>query len=112
MKQQHAASGPVGGSTSPPTIKTVVSLARKTDTENLSQPAVEEQHSDSNATVANVKATVGNKSQSKQIKHCVVWRLPFIVTEAQAIVLKKVATLAFRLDRQREVELVLRVAVS
>ena len=112
MKQQHAVLGSVGGSTSPPSIKTVVSLAEKISTENLAQSEVKELRSDSNASVANVKATVGNKSQSNQTKHCVVWRLPYIVTEAQAMVLRKVATLAFRLDRQKEVELVLRVALS
>ena len=34
------------------------------------------------------------------------------MTETQAAVLRQVATLAFRLDRAKEIELVLRVAVS
>lgn len=102
----------------PPSIRTVVTLPDKqatARTASTDEAGAYSEAAPATAKVADVKATVSSHvkgRRERQIQQHVVWRLPFIVTEAQAAVLRKVATLCFRLDRQREVELVLRVAVS
>lgn len=63
------------------------------------------------ASIAQVKAVVGSQNPSRRNPN-VVWQLPGIVNEAQAAILRKIATLVFRLDRRTDIQLVLRVAVS
>lgn len=97
----------------PPSIKTVVSIPEQKAADGTSDAtSAELQRDESKSThVADVKANVSNHKGKQMRKGQVVWRVPYIVSEQQAAVLRKIATLAFRLDRHNEVELCLRVAV-
>ena len=124
--QQTSSAGPCDGPTAssvnnsssnsgPPSIRTVVVQQATARTASTDEAGGCSEAASAAAKVADVKATVSSHAKGRRewpVQQHVVWRLPFIVTEAQAAVLRKVATLCFRLDRQREVELVLRVAVS
>ena len=102
----------------PPSIRTVVTLPDNQATASTASTDEAGDYSEAapvTAKVADVKATVSSHAKGRRewpVQQHVVWRLPLLVNEAQAAVLRKIATLCFRLDRQREVELVLRVAVS
>ena len=123
-KDDTSASNNIG--TSPPSVKTIVSpddqLALQVGNHGClglgeldNQDICDQQRhlgkATQQASIAKVRAVVGSQKAATRNPN-VVWQLPGIVSEAQAAILRKIATLVFRLDRQTDIQLVLRVAVS